>query len=348
MILMRAFVTGGTGLIGHHVVETLLSHGWEVAVLTRDLERARDLVSRGVRVVQGDVRRPDFGQELVGIDVLFHCAAWYEVGVRNAQVMSDVNVNGTANVFSLARKEVVPRIVYTSTAGLFRGSRASPATEKSSPAATVDDPYVTTKLQAHNLAVKEMSAGLPLTIVAPGGVFGTGDTSQFARSLALLVQGRFRTLPSGFGTNAFTHAADVAEGQLLAATVGRPGETYFLADRVMTLYEFLNEAARAASVDPPRRRVPMSLARLAARISEVRSRSGESTPLITRTALELSSLDVVVDSTKARKELGWSPRPFEDRLRETMVWYVSAYGRRGAPLPVKPSGASDAGPSRRA
>lgn len=345
---MRAFVTGGTGLIGSHLVDALLARGWEVSVLTREPARAAAAAARGARVVRGDVLRPDFGNELAGIDVLFHCAVWFEVGARDRQAVSEVNREGTANVFSLARKELVPRLVYTSTAGLFPGSRQSPATEETPPRATVDDPYVISKLQAHELVLREMRAGLSATIVAPGGVFGPRDTNQFAQSLALLVQGRLGTLPGGFGTNTFTHAADVAEGQLLAATVGRPGEMYFLADRAMTLYEFLEAAARAVGVEPPRRRVPMALARLAARSSELRGRFTRRSPMITRAALDLAALDAVVDSSKARRELGWSPRPFEERLKETMAWFQVTYGRRGAPLPVKPGGASAAGPARRA
>lgn len=345
---MRAFVTGGTGLIGSHIVDALLARGWEVAVLSRDPSRAQAHAARGVRVVRGDIRRPDFGNELAGIDVLFHCAAWFEVGARDREGVSDVNVNGTANVLALARKELVPRIVYTSTAGLFPGSQASPATEASPPRAAVDDPYVVSKLEAHELVVREMRSGLPVTIVAPGGVFGPRDTSQFAQSLALLVQGRLRTLPSGFGMNTFTHAADVAEGQLLAATVGRAGEMYFLADRVMSMYEFLEAAARAADVEPPRRRVPMGLARLAARASALRSRRSGPAPMITRAALDLAALDVVIDSSKARREVGWSPRPFEERLKETMAWFRAVYGGPGGRRPVKPGGASAAAPVRRA
>lgn len=345
---MRAFVTGGTGLLGSHLVDALLAQGGEVSVLTREPARAGSWTAGGVRVVRGDIRRPDFGGELAGTDVLFHCAAWFEVGARDREAVFDANLRGTANVLTLAREKHVPRIVYTSTAGLFLGSRRAPATEGIPPRATLDDPYVASKLAAHELVVREIQAGLPATIVAPGGVFGPRDTNQFARSLALLVQGRLGTLPSGFGTNTFTHAADVAEGQLRAATVGRPGEMYFLADRVMTLYEFLDAAARAAGVGPPRRRVPMSVARLAARFSELRSRFRGRTPMITRAALDLAALDVVIDSSKARRELGWAPRPFDERLKETMAWFQATYGRKGAPLPVKPAGASGAGPARRA
>ena len=153
---MRAFVTGGTGLIGRHVVDALLAGGWEVWALVRDPARAADLAARGVRIVPGDVTRPDFVHDLAGVDVLFHHAAWFEVGVRDYQAMYDVNVAGTVNVLSLARQENVPRIVVTSTAGLFPSSRARPATGTAAPSPHPDDPHAVTKLPTHEGAVKAM------------------------------------------------------------------------------------------------------------------------------------------------------------------------------------------------
>lgn len=345
---MRAFVTGGTGLIGRHLVQALLAGGWEVLVLAREPRRAEDLEGEGARVVGGDVTRPDFVHSLAGVDVLFHLAAWYEIGVRDIEAMRRVNVEGTGNVLAMAKQEGVPRIVYTSTAGLFPGSVGSPATEATPPAALVDDAYVATKLAAHELVVREMAAGTPVTIVAPGAVFGPRDTNQLAQSLALLVRGRLPALPSGFGLNTWVHAADVAEGHVLAATVGKPGETYLLGDRILSMYDFLGAAARAAGARVPRGRVPMGLVRFVARFAEWNARRKGRTALLSRSALALGALDVVVDTSKARRELGWAPRPFEDRVRETMVWYVDTYAKGGAPLPVKRAGASSVGPPRRA
>lgn len=338
---MRAFVTGGTGLVGRHLVHALLARGWEVAVLTRDPARAKPLEAQGAEVVEGDVTKPRFHAQLSRADVLFHVAGWIGLGVRDARQMFDVNVTGTGNVLAIARKESVGRIVFTGTAGVFApASPEHPATEASAPRAATDDPYVVTKFESHRLVIGEMHAGLPVTIVLPAAVYGPWDTNALGRSLAMLAKGRLRFVPKGFGHNTWTHAADVAEGHILAATKGRPGEMYLLGDRVLHFYEFYRHAAVAAGLKSPKARVAMALARGVAVLTETHAAFRGRAPTLSRAALALAALDLCVDSSKARTELGWSPRPFEERLRETMDWYVDEYRRRRMPLPVKPGGAS--------
>ena len=91
---------------------------------------------------------------------------------------------------------------------------------------------------------------------------------------------------------------------------------------------------------PPNPSVPLGLARLAARFSEANARLAGRTPVLSRVALDFARVDIVVDASKARRDLGWTPAPLEDRIRETMAWYVDTYRIRGAPLPVKPNTAS--------
>lgn len=272
-----------------------------------------------------------------GADVVFHVAGWLELGIRDVPRMHEVNFAGTRNVLSMARQENVGRVVYTSTAGVFAPtSTDQPATEVSGVRVALDDPYVRSKVEAHRAALREMDAGLPLTIVLPAAVFGPYDTGQLGRTLALLVRRKLPRLPKGFGTNTWTHTEDVAEGHFLAATRGRAGQTYLLGDRVLPLVEFYRLAAETAGVPSPKVNVPTRAARLAALVSEATARFSGRTPLLSRAALNLAAIDLVVDATKARTELGWSPEPFEERLQEAMRWYASIYRDSRAPLPTKP------------
>ena len=314
---------------------------WDVTVLTRDPARAADFRARGVKIVVGDVTVPRFREAMSRADVVFHIAGWLELGIRDAARMFEVNLTGTGNVLSMARKENVGRVVYTSTAGVIAGATTDrPATESSPVRVALNDPYVRSKVQAHELAMKEMNAGLPLTIVLPAAVFGPHDTGQLGRSLALIARGKLPRLPKGFGTNTWTHSADIAEGHFLAATVGRPGQQYLLGDRVLPMVDFYRKAAEAVGVPPPTVSVPMGIAQIAARFSEAGAWFAGRTPLLSRSALNLAAVDLVVDASKARRELGWNPPPLDSRIRETMDWFSVTYRDRRTPLPRKPSGPS--------
>jgi dihydroflavonol-4-reductase len=334
---VKAFVTGGTGLIGHALVDALLRRDWDVTILTRDPARAEDFRPRGAKIVPGDVTVPKFQGAMSGADVVFHAAGWTALGVRDAGRMHRVNVEGTRNVLSMARTENVGRVVCTSTAGVFAPTSVDrPATESSPVQVALDDPYVTSKVQAHRLAVREMESGLAMAIVLPAAVFGPHDTGQLGRSLALLVRGKLPRLPKGFGTNTWAHAADVAEGYILAATVGKPGQQYLLGDRILPMVEFYRMAADAAGVRPPTANIPIAVARLASVASETLARLARRTPLLSRPALDIAAVDLVIDASKARTQLGWTPAPLEDRIGQTMEWYAARYRDPRTSLPAKP------------
>ena len=95
---MRALVTGGTGFIGGHVVQTLLSQGVDVRVLVRprsDISTFREL---SVEVKRGDLTDPASLREAVhGVDIVFHIAADYRFWVPDPERMHANNVEGTVS-----------------------------------------------------------------------------------------------------------------------------------------------------------------------------------------------------------------------------------------------------------
>jgi len=75
---MRAFVTGGTGLLGNNLVRALLAEGHSVRALVRSRTKAHLLDGLDVELVEGDMGAvPEFSAALDGVDVLFHTAAYF-------------------------------------------------------------------------------------------------------------------------------------------------------------------------------------------------------------------------------------------------------------------------------
>ena len=95
---MRAFVTGGTGLVGGRLAHALRERGNEVVALVRSPARAEALRALGCELVEGDVRDgAPIGRALEGCDAAFHVAAVYRVGIarRDREAMHETNVRGT-------------------------------------------------------------------------------------------------------------------------------------------------------------------------------------------------------------------------------------------------------------
>lgn len=313
---MKAFVTGGTGFLGRHLIDELLSHGHAVTALVRTFDRARSL-PRGVRVAPGDVtQRESLRSGMRGADVVFHAAAWYAVGVRamDRERMRRINVEGTRNVLELAMELGVPKTVYTSTVAAFGDTRGAVVDESHRPeGAGFKSEYERTKYLAHfDVAVPLQRRGLPLVIVCPGGIYGPGDTSQLG---GLIRRYARRRLPAMLGPdNALTwaHVDDVAAGHRLAAEKGRPGETYILAGPVLTYREFFAAAERATGLPAPRLWLPGSVATVWAPLL------GRVAPGASELLGSLGGISYLAAADKARRELGWEPRSVEAGMADTL------------------------------
>jgi dihydroflavonol-4-reductase len=119
---MRAFVTGGTGFIGRHLVRKLRQRGDEVTVLVRTVGKAADLRDLGCQIIEGDLS--DAAAIHRGVedrDAVFHVGAMYKVGIPKSEhaAMRDANVGGTERVLDAATQAGVARIVYVSTGNVY-------------------------------------------------------------------------------------------------------------------------------------------------------------------------------------------------------------------------------------
>lgn len=336
--MARYFVTGTTGFIGSHVAARLRQQGHAVTTIVRDPSRADALRALGVEVHPGDITAADSMREpMRGADGVFHIAAWYKVGVRDAREAERVNVEGTRNVLALMQALGIPKGVYTSTLAVHGDTRGRIVDE----AHRHDGPWLShydrTKHDAHIVAEQFIRQGVPLVIVQPGVVIGPGDTSGMR---TLLVQYLTRTLPMVPGGSAFcwAHIDDIAQGHLLAMERGRLGESYHLAGEPASLTDALALAERLTGIPRPSHVAPPWL---------LRTLSGLMRPVAAIARLEgdyhPESLRVMAGATylgradKARRELGWTPRSLEEALRQTLFHEMSLLGM---PLPAVPAAAS--------
>jgi dihydroflavonol-4-reductase len=118
------------------------------------------------------------------------------------------------------------------------------------------------------------------------------------------------------------HVDDVAQGHLLAFERGVVGERYILGGRNMTLQEILTEVARISGHKPPRVKLPHNLVLPIAYLSEAWAwLTNGPEPRATVDGVRLSKKYMFFSIEKARRELGFNPRPVEEALKDAVEWF---------------------------
>lgn len=317
--MMRAFVTGATGFVGQYLVRELLAQGWQVTALVRTINKARQL-PEAVKWLPGEITRPDtLRRGMIGADAVFHLGALVEIGPREPRLMQRINVEGTLAVLGLAAELGVPKIVYTSTLGVY-GNTDGKLVDESYRDDGINflSEYERTKYIAHyEVAVPLQQKGAPVVIVCPGAVYGPGDTGQVGKLVRLYMRGLLPVMVGGDSALTWAHAEDIARGHWLAYTQGRIGETYNLAGPACTFREFFAICQGAGGRHAPFVWVPGRFAEMIANVLRPFKRPGL---LSAEAMMSVAKLSYLGTADKARRELGWRPRSLEEGLGDYLKW----------------------------
>jgi dihydroflavonol-4-reductase len=320
---VRAFVTGGTGFVGGHLVRKLRERGDDVVALVRTPSKAGQIRELGCEIVEGDLSDDEaIRKGVVGCDAVYHVAAAYEVGVPKSRrpELFEANVRGTERVIDAAVDAGVQRIVYVSTVGYFGDTHGETVDEtyvrpKDKPPMSV---YEETKVEAHELAQQRIAQGAPVIIVQPGGIYGPNDPSVIGTLVGMIQRFGlpFLVFPdAGFN---LVYVEDVADGIILAHDKGKVGESYVLGGEIVTMRDALERICRAAGKRVPKRALPGGLMKLSIPFGRVTHRLMGLGPNM-RELLANANATFFASDAKARRELGYAPRDLDAGITQTLA-----------------------------
>jgi dihydroflavonol-4-reductase len=330
---MLTLVTGATGYLGVELVRELRAQGREVRALIRSEDAGRRLEGTGAATILGDVTRPEtLPPALEGVSRVFHLAGVVGHRASDQRRLQQVNVEGSRNLLEAAATAGVERIVYTSSVGAM-GPAATPEYPRSEQHFLLDGDdgrgdfrYSRSKAQGEALALGAAAAGRDVVVVNPGFVIGPGDVHRVsAWPIEEYLRGRVRFVVRG-GLS-YVDVRDVVAGHLLAERRGVSGQRYLLINSEGNL-SYPDFFARVGDVAGHRR-------------WQVKSPVGALTPGL-RLARALRLTFVPVDdnelrsgaywwfyrSDKARQQLGFTTRPLDETLADTIAWFQADGYRR--------------------
>ncbi len=313
-------VTGATGFVGYHVAMQLVKHGAEVVALVRPTSQRQRLLVAGIRCVEAPLE--ELARGCRGREFLFHLAGAVDFE-NDWERFRQVNVDGTRHMLAAAREAGVRRVVHTSSIVAVGASEEPRSLNETAlwNLGALRVPYVSTKREAEELALKASGSGLEVVVLNPASVVGPADYagSEFGTLCRRFWHGR---IPLHFGGgNNFVDVRDVADGHLLAAERGRAGERYLLGGHNRTYTAFFSDLARVAARPVPRFRVPAALGTAVAWLND-RFRRRPRRSYLTAGQARLLALYFFFDSSKAVRELGYRPRPLVETLADAHAFWM--------------------------
>lgn len=334
-------VTGAAGHVGGALVRELLENGEKVRVFVLPDDDISGLNGLPLHVVRGNILdRESLRSAMAGADVVYHLAGIISIMPGRNALMRQVNVVGTSHVARVARESGVRRMVYVSSIhALGRPPRRTPVDER-----IPFDPhnaageYDQTKAEASLAVLAEVEKGLDAVLICPTGIIGPyyhhGGSPMNAQIRRWMKPGVHVVINGHFD---FVDVRDVASAMVLAAKKGRCGETYIIRGARVSVAELIGMVRKLTARTGLNLLVPFPLALAGATLATWHAKLWKKPVSFTRYALETLASNSFISGEKARKELGYQPRPLNDTVRDTIQWLAAnpESSRERAAAPVR-------------
>jgi dihydroflavonol-4-reductase len=322
---MKVLVTGATGFIGGNLARELTKQGYRVSALVRKGANLKYLKDLDIDFQEGDLRdKPSLERAMEDCEALFHVAAIYTFWAKDPRLIYETNVQGTANILSVAMSKGVKKVVYTSSESVVGiDARCSLGNENmKSDLSHIPSDYKKSKFMAEDLVFKMYGQGLPVVVVNPTTPIGPYDIKPTPTGKIVtqyLNHGMVACVNTGLNV---VDVEDVARGHILALEKGRTGERYLLGNKNLTLREIMGILENLTGIRAPRINIPIMLALCAGYADEFfEGKVAGRAPHIPLGAVKAARKFRHFDCSKAIEELGMPQTPIELSFEKAVNWF---------------------------
>ena len=328
-------LTGAAGFLGTNICMQLLEQDCKVRALVLPNDKSVKFIPSEVEVVLGDLTdaaslEPFFTVPEGCTSVVIHCASMVTVNPNYSEKLMAVNVGGTRNIITkvLNHPECEKMVYVSSTGAIPEQPHGTPITEVSR--FTPCDPkkvvgaYSQSKATATQMVLDAVQVmGLKACVVHPSGILGPNDHAigETTNTLLQIIKGE---MPMGMqGSFNLCDVRDLAAGTIAAVDKGRVGECYILANKTVTMKEMCDMLHAECNAKKIKFYLPLDLAdKIAAGLEKQAEKTGKM-PLMTTFSVYNLARNNEFDCTKARTELGYTTRSYEETIHDEVQWMIA-------------------------
>jgi nucleoside-diphosphate-sugar epimerase len=323
----KILVTGGTGFLGAYIIRELLSRGYSVRAIRRNISLPSYIekeILEKAEWVDGDILDViSLEDAMEGIDTVIHSAAIVSFMKKDRARMYQVNVEGTANVVNMALEKNVRRMIHiSSVAALGRTMRGGHVDEeKKWEESKVNTHYAKSKQKAELQVWRGISEGLEGVILNPSTILGYGDWNNGSCAI-------FRNIYKGFswytpGINGFVDVEDVARIAVMMIENNISGERYIVNSDNWPFRKLQDNIAQGFGKKGPVRGAGPFILGLAWRSERAKSFFTGKKPLLTKESVRVGLSKTYFDNEKILAALpGFQFRPLEESIRQACDKYL--------------------------
>jgi nucleoside-diphosphate-sugar epimerase len=329
-------VTGGTGLLGSHLLLELTRSGKRVRAIKRsssNTEMVRKVFSYYVsnpdelagKIEWVDAELMDFGSiedAMEGVEEVYHCGAVVSFYPKDHKTMLKVNIEGTANLVNKAIEIKVSKFCYVSSvATLGRAENNDVSTEETYwVPSKKNSVYSISKYGAEREIWRGMEEGLNAVIINPSVIMGPGFWQDNSGLFRLVWEGlKYYTR----GINGYVDVRDICTAMVRLMDENHFGQRFICSAENLSYQDFFSLIAKHFGKPAPSVNVPATMTSIAWRVEAIRSFFTGSKPEVTREMATTTSQVYTYSSEKLIKTLNFSFRPADESIAEICGFYLS-------------------------
>ena len=328
------FVTGGTGLVGSHILLELSQKGEQFKALKRDSSslsicenifkhyNAEDLFEK-INWVVGDVNDiPSLESGMQNCEQVLHCAAVVSFQPSDAELLKKVNIEGTANVMNVALSSGVKKVGFVSSiAALGRNSTEGIVDEECHFKATkLDSNYALSKYYAEQEVWRASQEGLNVVIVNPSVILGPGDWNKGSSQI-------FQKIHSGLkfytpGSTGYVDVVDVANSLVALLFSDVKNERFIVNGANLKYRDCFDRIAVAFNIPKATIKVTPLLKEIAWRMESVRSYILGSKALLTRETANSAMTNSSFSTAKIKEVINFNFTDIDATIKKYADWFI--------------------------